>query len=219
MNKLAKNIIPIKNNFEANLEKGIVLSGKNEDFIVDLSGKKSNAKKTFSCLIEPEINDVVLCIKDTENKVYILSILKRPENKKTNISFASDTQITCQLGNLNITSNENLSFASKDIGIISKSIVHKSSEAIISYENITASGNEINAAYKTVRLISELINTMAKQVIDKFKGYIRNTEENDMVNCGQMTRKAKGLYCLDSDHTIMNSKKTTKIDGDKILMG
>jgi len=219
MNKPAKNIIPMKKNYDSHLEPGIVLSGKENDFIVDFKGIKAKAKKAFSCLIEPEINDIVLCVQDVENSIYILSILERSENKKINISFSSEAEINCRSGSLNISSDKKLLLASKNIGLISKSIVHKSSEAVISYENITASGNEINAGYGTVRLVSELINTMARQVIDKFKGYIRNTEENDMVNCGQMTRKTKGLYCLDSEHTIMNSKKTTKIDGDKILMG
>ncbi len=40
-----------------------------------------------------------------------------------------------------------------------------------------------------------------------------------MVKSGQMTRQTDGLYAMDSKHTIMNSKKSTKIDGEKILMG
>jgi hypothetical protein len=40
-----------------------------------------------------------------------------------------------------------------------------------------------------------------------------------MIKAGQMTRCAEGLYAVDSDQTVMKSKKNTIIDGEKILMG
>jgi len=60
---------------------------------------------------------------------------------------------------------------------------------------------------------------MAKQVIDRFKSYIRHSEESDMVKAAQMTREVSGLYSMDSKYTIMLSKKDTKIDGERIHMG
>ena len=60
---------------------------------------------------------------------------------------------------------------------------------------------------------------MARQVIEKFKSYVRGTEDYDQVNAGQMMRKAKGLYSMDSEQTIMVSRKHTKIDGERIFMG
>ena len=60
---------------------------------------------------------------------------------------------------------------------------------------------------------------MAKQLTERVKNYIRHTEDYDQVNAGQMTRKVDGLYAMDSRHTVMVSKKDTKIDGERIHMG
>lgn len=191
----------------------------NGRFIVNFTGGKREAKQAFSCLVTPEVNDRVLCIEDGEAAWHILGIIERPTNTGMNLSFQGNTCIGVNTGTLDIHSKEQLTLSSENISCISHKSVHKSQEMFLASNSITASGKELHAAFTTVRLISNLINTMARQVIDKFKGYIRHTEAGDMVKAGQITRCTKGLYALDSKYTIMNSQHSTKIDGEKILMG
>lgn len=219
MKSSAKNIIPIHSNTKPDIMTGSVVSVVSDEININLAGDLKKAKKAFSCIIDPEPDDIIICTENNNGMVFILGIIERPNSKKMNISFPSDAQIQAKKGKLSINSNDNVTIASKDVNFFSNKVIHKSQEAVVAYDNITANGNELQANYKTVRLISNLINTMAKQVIDRFKGYIRSTEDNDMVKAGQMTRRADGLYSMDSKHTIMNSKKSTKIDGEKILMG
>ncbi len=217
MNNPNGKVIPIHSNTESFIRTGSVISVVSDEIIINLAGNIKAAKKAFSCIIDLEPNDIVLC---AENElVYVLGIIERPNIQKIDISFPSDTQIQVNQGNLNIHSKNNVTIASNNVNCFSEKVIHKSREAIISYDKTTASGDEIQASFKTVRLISNLINTMAKQVIDRFKGYIRSTEDNDMVKAGQMTRHTDGLHSVDSKHTLMKSKKTTIIDGEKILMG
>ncbi len=219
MNNFARKVIPIHYGNESAVKTGVVISVVLDEIVVDMAGEIKKAKKAFSCLIDIMPEDIIICTENGEGIVYILGVIERPKEKKMNLSFPSNTHIQVNQGGLSIGSADSVSIMSKDLNLFSKKAIHKSHEAIVAYENISATGNELQASYKTVRLISNLINTMAKQVIDKFKGYIRSTEDNDMVKSGQMTRKTDGLYAMDSKHTIMNSKKSTKIDGEKILMG
>ena len=219
MNNLAKNLIPIHSNNVPDIRTGSVISTTFDDIIVNMAGKSIKAKKAFSCITNPQPNDIIICAENEDGMVYILGIIERPGAQKMSISFPSEVDIRADQGSINIHSTKNVAIASKNMNCFSKRAIHKSQEAIISYDNITANGSELQASFKTVRLISNLINTMAKQVIDKFKGYIKCTEDNDMVKSGQMNRQADGLYSMDSKYTIMNSKKSTKIDGEKILMG
>jgi len=219
MNNSAGKVIPINSNNESVIRTASVISIISDEIIINMTGETIKAKKTFSCIIDPQPGDIIICAESENGMVYILGIIERPGTQKMNISFPSDVAFQAGQGNLNINSSDNVTIASKEVNCFSKRVIHKSQEAIISYDNITANGSELQASFKTVRLISNLINTMAKQVIDKFKGYIRSTEDNDMVKSGQMTRNTDGLYSMDSKYTIMNSKKSTKIDGEKILMG
>ena len=219
MNSSVGNVIPMHSGHEAAIRTGTVISVISGDIRIHMTGDIITAKKAFSCLIDPEPDDVIVCTENENGMVYILGIIERPATQKMRVSFPSDTQIQVNQGGLHINSTDHVTLASKEVNCFSTRIIHKSREAIVRYDHITAGGNELQASFKTVRLISHLINTIANQVIDKFKGYIRSTEDSDMVKAGQMTRRADGLYAVDSKHTIMNSKKSTKIDGEKILMG
>ena len=219
MNNLARKVIPIHTNNESVVKTGSVISVVLDKVDVNIAGDIKEARKAFSCLIDLKPDDIVICTENNDGMVYILGIVERPGIQKISMSFPSDVNIQTKHGGLNINSPDSVSIVSKNVNCFSKRVVHKSNEAIISYDKTTASGNELQASFKTVRLISNLINTMAKQVIDKFQGYVRSTENNDMVKAGHINRQADGLFSMGSKHTIMNSKKSTKIDGEKILMG
>ena len=192
MNNSARKLIPIHSNNKSVIRTGSVISVLPDEIIINMEENTIKAKKAFSCIIDPEPDDIIICTVNENGMVYILGIIERPANQKMSVSFPSDTHIHVNQGSLNINSTDNVTIASKCVSCFSESVIHKSHEAIVSYDNITASGNELQASFKTVRLISNLINTMAKQVIDKFKGYIRSTEDNDLVKAGQMTRHADG---------------------------
>ncbi|MCP3927721.1 MAG: DUF3540 domain-containing protein [Bacteroidetes bacterium] len=219
MNNSARKVIPIYNSNESAIQTGSVISVNADEISINITGDIKIAKKAFSCFIDIEPDDIIICTENNDGIIYILGIIERPEAQTINMAFPSDTNIRTKQGSLNVNSPDSVTIVSKNVNCFSKRVIHKSREAIIAYNNTTAKGNDLQATFKTVRLISNLMNTMAKQVINKFKGYIRNTEENDMVKAGMMNRKAEGLYSVDSKHTILNSKKSTKIDGEKILMG
>ena len=220
MNSSAEKIIPIHADTESVVRQcSVIAVESNNAMVVNINGKSRRAKRAFSCLVDPQAGDLVICTENANGMVYVLGIINRPVTQKMRLSFPADTDIQVNRGSLNIHSTDSVSIAATSVNCFSKKVIHKSNEAIIAYDTVTARGKDLQASYKTVRLISNLINTMAHQVIDRFKGYIRSTEDHDMVKAGQITRTAEGLHIMDAEHTIMNSKKCTKIDGEKILMG
>jgi hypothetical protein len=202
------------------IKNGVVISVVEDKFTVLVLGVKYQMRVAFSCLVKPITGDTVLCSHQEFDRNYILSILERTDSQDLKISFPKDATLITESGSLNIVSKENISLISEDnLNCISKKVIHKSNDAIIDFKELTAKGENVNAVYKKVCIISNLINTMAKNVIQKAQSFIRNTEGLDQVKAGQMTRKTEGLFSMDSKHTIMVSKKDTKIDGERIHMG
>lgn len=215
----AENIIPIHSAETPVIRNAVVTAIGSDEILIRISGNQKRAKKAFSCLVDPEYGDRVICTTDEDGVYYILCIVERPQSKNMDLSFPGQNYIGVNEGGLHIQSPNTITTACKDLNFFSGKSIFTSREATFSCEEITAAGNSLQAKFQTVRLVSNLINTMARQAIDKFKGYIRNTEESDMVKAGRLTRDTNGLYAVNSEHTIMNSKQSTKIDGEKILMG
>lgn len=218
MSSYKNKVIPISSKNDSLTKTGRVISVVSEDFEIVVSDKTVKAKKAFSCIVEPMPDDTVICCKNENGIFYILGILERKNPGHMNISFPSDTYIESKEA-LNMFSKKSISMTAPNINSFSEKAVHKSKDATVCYDGVTAVGNEFQGSFKTVRLISNLINTMAKNVFEKFISYNRNTEGCDQIKAGQIAIKTDSSYLLDSKHTMMNSKECTKINGDKILMG
>ncbi len=210
MNAIRKQPIPLQPPTRQGLVHARVLSTTGATIEVQIDRCVLRGQTAFSCLVAPQQGDLVLCDCTAPDRCYILSVLERPQDDKTVLRFPGD--VVLQARSTTLVSEQNLNF-------LSGREIHKSAAAVIDVEEVTATGNVLQASYRTVRLISELVNTMARHVVERMKTYLRQTEDHDQLHAGQMTRKTEGCYCLETHHTIMVSRKDTKIDGERIHMG
>ncbi len=214
------NVVPLREQAEPEVQNARVVSVSGKEAVIRMSGVTQAAQIAFSCLIQPEPGDLVLCAKHETGAHYILGIIERPGAQNMTLSFPADATMRAEEGALSIVSGKSVTLIAADkLNCFSDQTIHKSREAVVAFDKVTANGTSLQANFKTVRLISQMVNTMAKQMIEKVKNYIRHTEDYDQVKAGQMTRKVDGLYAMDSKHTVMVSKKDTKIDGERIHMG
>ena len=215
-----KKVIPIVEPVAPAIYHATVLSVTDESIVIDVSGVPQTAKLAFSCLVRPEIDDIVMYSQHESGLCYVLGIIERPGETEMSIDLPGDATIQTRTGSLSMISGTSVNLlAGKKINSISDQVVHKSREAYVDYDEITAKGKSLQASFTNIRVFSELMSSMGKQVIDKFKSYIRHSEDFDQVKAGQMTREVSGLYSMDSKYTILVSKKDTKIDGERIHMG
>jgi Protein of unknown function (DUF3540) len=188
--------------------------------IIDINGIIEEALIAFSCIIKPIAGDTVLCSATDTGSIYILGIIERNQNNTATLSFPSDVSFVSETGNVTIVSPKSLSLTAGNTlnGIAEKTFV-KSNDGVVDINICTAHGTKLDISYKTLSIISQFFTTLVNQCIAKMKNYIRHTEEYDQVKAGHITRSTDGLYSVDSRHTIMVSKKDTKIDGERIHMG
>lgn len=177
---------------------------------VTIDGQRRKARVAFSCLVVPQPDDLVLCDCSTPDHVYILAVLERGKTTTTILSVP---------GAMVLQSKSTTLLCENDLNLLSGREIHKAKAAVIDVDEVTATGGSLQASYRRINLISQMINTMARHLISRYSTYLRRTEDHDQLQAGQLTRKVEGLYCMESRHTVMVSKKDTKIDGERIHMG
>lgn len=214
------NINSLKPVTEPSVSNAKVLEVNADDVKLLLNKMPIIAKVAFSCLVQPQKDDEVICTRAENGLYYLLGIIERPDTQDINLSFPAEVKIQAKNGSINMTASHSVNLmANENLNCFADKTIHKSRETVIDFDKTVANGQSIQASFKSVQILSELMNTMAKTVIDKFKNYTRQTESYDQVQAGQMQRKVKGLYAMDSKYTVMVSKKDTKIDGERIHMG
>jgi len=216
---MTANVIKINNNRLYPFEKGKVLSVHKEYFEVAVNNISIHAQKAFGCLIEPIEGDIVILADPDNQGFYILNVLEREKEKSLNINFDSDIMIKNKKGSITLASEENLNMISKNHNTISENSFEKTERSTIKAGDINISSKTANLSIGALTIVSDIINSIAKNVIGRFVSYMRKTETSDMIEASTMDRKSKGLYSLNSEYSIMVSKKDTKIDGEHIHMG
>lgn len=182
------------------------------------------ARLAYSCLVAPQIADTVLCVQNETKMHIVLAILDRPSGSENSqdmiMEFPANATIQCPSGNLDILAKQKASVIAGDtIVCAANKTVHKSTEAIINYHNITAQANRLTGKLNSVHIISDMVTTIAKQAFQKFTHYTRSSSKTDHVKAVQMDRKIEGLFTMKSKTTIMISEQDTKVDGERIHMG
>ena len=197
-----------------------VLSVSGNECRIDLSGTQCGARIVFSCMVRPIENDIVLCVLSSDGQYYVTAVAEREGDQSMTVSFPQDVTMQTPSGSMKFLSSDSVTIAaSENLNCVSDQVTHKSHAAFVKYDQLTASGSEVKASFKSIQVFSDLITTLSKQMLQKFKTYIRQSEQNDQVKAANMTRQVKGLYTMDSEHTVMVSKKDTKIDGERIHLG
>lgn len=213
-------IVPLQQPESAVVYTATVLSVSNNYCEIDLAGTHYPAKVVFSCLVQPVKNDIVMCVLSAIGDYYVTGIVEREASQSMTVSFPEDVTVQSLTGSMSFLSSDSVTMsATNNFNCISGQVLHKSNTAVVNYDRLTASGTDLQSSYSSIRIFSDLITTISKQVLQKFVNYIRHTEQNDQTKAGNMTRQVKGLYSMDSQHTILVSKKDTKIDGEHIHMG
>ena len=212
--------VPVVEPAVSSVQNGRIVSLSGGRALIDIRGIIEEAQVAFSCLVQPLSGDLVICTKTETGMHYILGIVERPGKQNMTISFPADAALLAEDGSLGVVSGKSVTLAAGEkLNCFSDQVIHKSREAAVNYEELTAKGTNLQASYKTVSLISRLVTTIAGQCVQRMKNFIRQTKGSDQVTAGQMTRNAEGLFSLDSKHTVLVSKKDTKIDGERIHMG
>jgi hypothetical protein len=220
MNSNHSKIIPINEPSPSVVRQARVIFASGSTIGIEADGETREAKLAFSCLVRPEPEDIVMYARQVSGPDYVLGIMERPGTADMTVELKGDATVRNTSGSLSLVTNTAINLlAGKKINCLSDRVVHKSREAVFDCGDVTAQGKSLHASFARISVLSEMISSMAKQVIQRFKSYIRHSEQFDQVKSGQMTREVSGMYSMDSKYTVMVSKKDTKIDGERIHMG
>lgn len=195
-----------------------VVAVRGECIDLKSNGQIIVAKKAFSCLIEPMVDDTAMLNYDECQQAYIIAILHRNNDAEATMKVPSNTTITCS-NQLTIQSNEKTALVSKSIHEISDNLIMDGKTTTMNFDQGLIKGKKLHGHIQALTFVADLISASARQAMNKFVSYVRKTEQMDQIQAGQMGRKVDGLYNLNSKHTILVSSKETKIDGEHIHMG
>lgn len=183
------------------LSHGTVLANAPEGkdpFLVDVESRPLPARCAAGCLCVPVPGDLVLLSPPVAGVVYILTVLA--SNAPTRRMEADRPLV--------IASTHGLVAVEAPDGI-----------RLTTPGTTTLSAGHILLQGKTVRLLSDLVETAARRVVMACRNALRSVEECEEVEAGSVSFRVRHLLSWRTKVASLISKRLTKIDGDQIQLG
>lgn len=166
------------------------------------------AKKAFSCLVEPELKDLVL-VSGEASEYYVLSILHR-QDKNLKIEVTGKLELVAKEASINATSSISIAATTADVKTqLWKQSTHQ--YVLNSYKFKHAS-----SSFKYVGQTAEIQLQNYHLLAADSQRYITGT---DRVNALKIDYSADFISKLSAQTTLINGTEILKTDAKKILMG
>lgn len=193
------------------LEYGMVAAPCEGGFIVTSDHGIIEASVAVSCLVTPQVGDVVLFSLDESGSSYILSILERSERPQmaTELSFDGDLSIRVKGGSMSLASDEAMSFASKDFELAAE-------KGRVMIDKASFFGRLVENNIERIRIVAEAMDSIIRRAVQRFTSSYRYVEEHEEVQSASTRMIVDGTLTMHTKNMMHIAEGHVKIDAEQI---
>lgn len=199
---------------------GIIVASDRNNILIRNSAGTYGAQRAVSCLVKPEIGDLVLfCITEADS-VYILAVLERKEECSTTISVDGNLDLNVNGGHFNVTAVDGVALSSpRVLSMISPEINVNAAKSDVTVQQMTFTGNFFQATLKQIKLYADSFDSLLERLHQRIKRSYRFIEETDQLRADKIDHRAEELLQMHGRNTVINAKELIKLDGEQIHVG
>lgn len=197
-----------------------VVSQADTFYSVETESGLYRVRRAVSCVVQPEVNDLVLVSLSSLGGGYILAVLEREQGAKATLSFDADVDIKTDEGSLSIASKQGIDLASpQEINLVSSSLGISSSKGEINIGRLSFLGNFFEGSLETVKLLARAFDSITDRFFRRTKRSYRFVEDTDQVKTGSINYIADKSLMLRGTFAQMTAKEDVHIDAERINIG
>jgi hypothetical protein len=205
---------------KASQEYGKVLGQEDKFYSVETDSGLYRVMRAVSCVVQPEVNDLVLVSLSSLGGGYILAVLEREQGAKATLSFDADVDIKTSEGTLSIASKQGIDLASpEDINLVSSRLGISSSQGEINISRLTFLGSFFEGSLETAKLLARTFDSITERFFRRTKRSYRFIEDTDQVKTGSLNYVADKSLMLRGTFSQMTAKDDVHIDAKRINIG
>ena len=197
-----------------------VVSQADTFYSVETESGLYRVRRAVSCVVQPEVNDLVLVALSSLGGGYILAVLEREQGAKATLSFDADVDIKTDKGSLSIASKQGIDLASpEEINLVSSSLGISSSMGEINIGRLSFLGSFFEGSLETVKLLAKAFDSITDRFFRRTRRSYRFVEDTDQVKTGSLNYVADKSLMLRGTFSQMTAKEDVHIDGERINIG
>lgn len=191
-----------------------------DGIIVDVGGVARLVRQATSCLIEPELGDLVLlAVPANDPGGYLLAVLERESNEIT-LAAAGDLAIAAPRGRVTVAARDGLELATpKQLGMRADEIQVSARSGRMFLEECAAVIRSMFASLTKLTHVGEVLELLVDRVSQRSKHSVRAIEGLDHTQAENLDYQIENNVQVRSTRTVVNGREIVKLDGGQIHLG
>ena len=197
-----------------------LVAGRTGDFWdMEANGRCFEASVARSCLLEPAVGDRTFVLV-SGSRSWILSVLERPDESISRLTFPGDVGIELDHGGLSVRSKQSLNLSSSEsVRIDAPLYTLCATTADYFVQGATWVGKKLVSTFESIRTVGRSMETLSTTRRDHSRHSIRSVEEVDRVTSRQIDYRARENFTIRGKNVIAKSRELVKVDGKQIQLG
>jgi hypothetical protein len=178
------------------------------------------AVRATSCLVEPEIGDLVMLAHDPEAQVFVLAVLQRDERIALVLRSERDIIVESKAGAVRLRGQEQVELSSEgSLEIAAPQTSLHTLRANLNAADSTFTGKSIFATVQSLKVVASSIESLAESVIERCASLIRQISGSEQVLARNLQYRAEELCSMHGKNSMLTAKQLVRIDSDQIHIG
>jgi len=196
-----------------------VLSVSPEGTMVQSEGGVYRARRAVSCLVAPEVDDVVLLATSERGACYVLAVLER-EATTTRLSVEGDLEVGSTGGQIRIAAPEGVDLVSqKRVGVVAAEVKVNAVEANVATQKATVVGRFLQTEFERIKSFATTIDGVFGRFSQRAKSSIRRVEGLEQLKAEHIDHSAQKTMTLHGENAVVTARQLVKVDGEQIHVG
>ncbi|MBF0528561.1 MAG: DUF3540 domain-containing protein [Deltaproteobacteria bacterium] len=201
---------------QASQEYGRIVDREGSNLVVDTASGSYRARRAASCLLDPEVGDLVLLSLSNFGDGYVLAILEREPQTETNLTFDADVGLKAG-GRLKLSAKDGLDLAGAgEISLTSPTLTVTATCGEVNIERLSFWGSLLEGSLEAVKLVARSFDSILERYYQRTKRSYRAVEELDQVKAGMIDYKAKDELALRGKVTQVGAEEDVVVSGKMV---
>ena len=218
MQNLARNM----EYFQPGLTYGQVVHEEDDLYHIRTSTGLVRATQAAGCLVQPMAGDRVLLVADEDGEAYVLSVLKRSEEKPapTRIVFDGQVDMVVRHGGFCLAAENDMSLASgrkMDLASERLSVHAGSAEAVV--EQLSLAARLFRGQVKRIKLVAGNVENTFHRLTQRLNDAFRFVKDHDEVQAGSARYLVEDTLTMNAKNAVHMAEEVVTINADQVHLG
>jgi len=196
-----------------------VLSVSPKGIMVQSHGGAYRAQRAVSCLVAPEVDDLVLLATSERGTCYLLAVLER-DATTTRLAVEGDLELASTDGKVRVAAPEGIDLVSKKrIGVISAEVKVNAVETMVATQKATVVGRFLQTEFDRIKTFATAIDGVFGRFSQRAKSSIRRVEGLEQLKAEHIDHSAQKTMNLHGENAVVTARQLVKVDGEQIHVG